>query len=120
MCLKWRQLPKPIICGVKGYTIYHGTALLAISDIAVAAEDLLYMPSLIEYNSLPWETSLNAKRSKEILFTQRFVMVSQNKIRVSPSPFISCVRVCVSVWGGGGMWSRDGSPSNTASDSADG
>ena len=75
MCLKWRQLPKPIICGVKGYTIYHATALLAISDIAVAADDLMYMPSLIEYNSLPWEAGLNAKRSKEILFTQRFVMV---------------------------------------------
>jgi enoyl-CoA hydratase/carnithine racemase len=77
MCLRWRQIPKPIVCGVKGYTIYHGTALLAIADVALAADDLRYMPSLIEYNSLPWETGLSVKRSKEILFLQRFVLAEE-------------------------------------------
>lgn len=77
MCLRWRQLPKPLICGVKGYTVYHATALLAVADVALAADDLRYMPSLIEYNNLPFEAGLNVKRSKEILFTQRFVFAHE-------------------------------------------
>jgi hypothetical protein len=91
MCLRWRQISKPIVCGVKGYTIYHGTALLSIADVALAADDLRYMPSLIEYNSLPWETGLSVKRSKEILFLQvqsEHLLAPSFSFFVFPSSFL--------------------------------
>ena len=49
MCLKWRQLPKPIVCGIKGYTIYHACAVMSCCDIILAADDAKIMPSLVEY-----------------------------------------------------------------------
>ena len=35
------------------------------------------MPSLIEYSQLPFETALDIKKAKEILFTQRFVLAPE-------------------------------------------
>ena len=79
MSLKWRRLRKPIICGIKGYTIYHGTVVSACADICIAGDDLKYMPSLVEANLFPWVTNLQAQRVKEILFTQRFVLAPEAK-----------------------------------------
>jgi enoyl-CoA hydratase/carnithine racemase len=35
MCLKWRSLPKPTICAVQGYCIYHGCAVASSCDIII-------------------------------------------------------------------------------------
>jgi hypothetical protein len=48
MCLKWRSIRKPVICAAKGFTIYHGAAVMSVADIVIAADDLKYMPSLGE------------------------------------------------------------------------
>mmetsp|Transcript_60422 Transcript_60422/g.189241 ORF Transcript_60422/g.189241 Transcript_60422/m.189241 type:complete len:219 (+) Transcript_60422:2-658(+) len=77
MCLKWRQLPKPVICGVKGFTIYHGCAVMSIADVVVAADDSKIMPSLVEYTSLPWDLALNTRKAKEIMMLQRFILADE-------------------------------------------
>ena len=74
MCLKWRDMRKPLIVGVRGYCIYHGMALLSCADVAIVAEDAKLMPGLIEYNSLPWDSGLRLRGAKEVLFLQRFVL----------------------------------------------
>lgn len=35
MCLKWRSLPKPTICAVQGYCIYHGCAVVSSCDVVI-------------------------------------------------------------------------------------
>eukprot|EP00937_MAST-01D_sp_MAST-1D-sp2_P002734 g2734.t1 len=77
MCLKWRQLRKPLVCGVQGFVIYHGCAVASCADLVVAASDLKMMPGLVEYNHLPWDLSLRVRRAKEILFLQRFVLAPE-------------------------------------------
>lgn len=54
----------------------------------IAADDLKYMPSLVEYTTLPWDLHLNARKAKEIFFSQRFVLAEEafqiglvNKVR---------------------------------------
>jgi enoyl-CoA hydratase len=54
MCLKWRSLPKPTICAVQGYCIYHACAVASSCDIILAADDAKFMPSLVEATFLPW------------------------------------------------------------------
>jgi enoyl-CoA hydratase/carnithine racemase len=46
MCLRWRSIRKPVICAAKGFTIYHGAAVMSVADIVIASDDLKYMPSL--------------------------------------------------------------------------
>jgi hypothetical protein len=67
MCLRWRQLAKPLVIGIKGYTIYHGCAVMSCGDIVIAADDSKVMPSLVEYTSLPWDLALNAKVPPSLL-----------------------------------------------------
>ena len=50
----------------QGYCIYHATALVAVADIAIAAPDLMYMPSLIEFSSLPFEVQILVQLSASI------------------------------------------------------
>lgn len=33
MCLRWRDLRKPLVAGVKGYCIYHGVAIASCADV---------------------------------------------------------------------------------------
>ena len=77
MCLRWRSLPKPIICGVKGYVIYHGTALVSVCDLVIAADNTKLMPTLAEYTTLPFDAGLAVRRAKEIMMTQRFVLADE-------------------------------------------
>jgi len=79
MCLRWRQIPKPVLCGLKGYTIYHACSMASIADIIIAADNLKYFPSLIEYNPLPWDLNLNTRKTKEIYFLQRFILAEEAK-----------------------------------------
>ncbi|TPX30582.1 hypothetical protein SmJEL517_g05886 [Synchytrium microbalum] len=77
MCLKWRQLPKPIIAAVHGYVIFHATALVSICDLVVAAEGTKFMPTMLQYCSLPYDLGLNIRKAKEIMFTQRFMLAEE-------------------------------------------
>ena len=79
MCLKWRNMRKPLVCGLRGYTIYHGCAIASCADVVIAADDLRMMPGLIEFNHLPWDLALHVRRAKEILMTQRFVLAVEAK-----------------------------------------
>lgn len=77
MCLSWRQLAKPVLGGVKGYTIYHGWAVAASCDILLAAEDVKIIPGLVEMNSLPYDLALNSRKAKELLFNRRYVLAEE-------------------------------------------
>jgi enoyl-CoA hydratase len=76
-CLRWRRLRKPIVCALRGYCIYHGTVVASCADVVLAADDLRYMPSLVEANLFPWAAGLQPQRIKHILFTQRFVLAPE-------------------------------------------
>jgi enoyl-CoA hydratase len=41
MCLRWRDLRKPLVAGVKGYCIYHGVAIASCADVGEQLRKLL-------------------------------------------------------------------------------
>lgn len=65
-CLRWRRLRKPLVVGLQGYTIYHGSVVACCADVVIAAENLRYMPSLVEANLFPWAAGLHPQRIKEV------------------------------------------------------
>ncbi|MEX1022926.1 MAG: enoyl-CoA hydratase-related protein [Dehalococcoidia bacterium] len=69
--LRWRNLPKPTIAEVKGYTIFAGVAIAATCDLVFAADDTMFLPTNYQYFHVPWD--LGVRKSKEILFESRFV-----------------------------------------------
>ena len=69
--LRWRDLPKPTIAQVQGYCIFGGYMFAAAMDLIVAAEDAMFLPSLTQYFSAPWD--LGVRKAKEILFQSRFI-----------------------------------------------
>lgn len=71
MGLRWRDLPKPTIAEVHGYCIFGGWLIASAMDIIVAAEDALFLPSMLQYFSVPWD--IGVRKAKEILFQTRFV-----------------------------------------------
>merc|ERR1719487_287560 len=78
MLLKWRQLSKPLIGGIKGFCIYHGWELASICDMLLCAENAMIMPGLVSMNgSIPYDLSLNARKAKEILMLKRFVLAPE-------------------------------------------
>jgi enoyl-CoA hydratase len=71
LTLKWRNLPKPTIAMVNGYCIYGGWMIAAAMDLVFAAEDALFLTSMLEYFSAPWD--MNPRKAKELLFESRFI-----------------------------------------------
>jgi enoyl-CoA hydratase len=69
--LKWRDLPKPTIAQVQGYCIFGGYMFAAAMDLIVAADDAMFLPSLTQYFSAPWD--VGPRKAKEILFQSRFI-----------------------------------------------
>jgi enoyl-CoA hydratase len=69
--LRWRSLPKPTIAMVQGYCIFGGWLIAAGMDIIFAAEDALFLPSHVQYFSVPWD--IGPKKAKEVLFEHRFM-----------------------------------------------
>merc|ERR550514_2218256 len=70
--LRWRDLPKPLVCKVRGYCIYGAVSLMSCADVIFAAEDAKIMPAVAEYTSWPFDTG--ARKAKELLFAgSRFV-----------------------------------------------
>jgi enoyl-CoA hydratase len=71
MGVRWRELPKPTIAEIHGYCIFGGWLIASAMDIIIAAEDALFLPSLLQYFSVPWD--IGVRKAKEILFQTRFV-----------------------------------------------
>ena len=71
MGIRWRELPKPTIAEVHGYCIFGGWLIASAMDMIIAAEDALFLPSLLQYFSVPWD--IGVRKAKEILFQTRFV-----------------------------------------------
>ena len=71
MGIRWRDLPKPTIAEVHGYCIFGGWLIASAMDIIIASEDALFLPSLLQYFSVPWD--IGVRKAKEILFQTRFV-----------------------------------------------
>ncbi|MBW2060792.1 MAG: enoyl-CoA hydratase/isomerase family protein [Deltaproteobacteria bacterium] len=69
--LRWRSLPKPTIAMVRGYCIYGGWIIASAMDIIFAAEDALFLPTHVQYFSVPWE--IGPRKAKEVLFEHRFM-----------------------------------------------
>ncbi|HKV53797.1 MAG TPA: enoyl-CoA hydratase-related protein [Candidatus Binataceae bacterium] len=69
--LRWRDLPKPTIAQVQGYCIFGGYMFASAMDLIVASDDAMFLPSLTQYFSAPWDVGV--RKAKEILFQSRFV-----------------------------------------------
>src|SRR5271168_404288 len=69
--LRWRDLPKPTIAQVQGYCIFGGYMFASAMDLIVAADDAMFLPSITQYFSAPWDVGV--RKSKEILFQSRFI-----------------------------------------------
>jgi len=69
--LRWRDLPKATIAQVQGYCIFGGYMFASAMDLIVAADDAMFLPSLTQYFSAPWD--IGARKSKEVLFQSRFI-----------------------------------------------
>ncbi len=69
--LRWRDLNKPTIAQVHGLCIFGGWMFAAAMDLVVASDDAMFLPSLLQYFSIPWDMPL--RKAKEILFQSRFV-----------------------------------------------
>lgn len=68
---RWRDLPKATIAMVHGYCIHGGCEIAASMDIIIAASDTKFLPSFVEFFTLPWE--IGVRQAKEVLFRNRFI-----------------------------------------------
>jgi enoyl-CoA hydratase len=66
LCLKWRNLPKPVIAAVRGYCIYHAMALASCADVIFVSEDAMIMSAFTEYFQQPYD--IGTRKTKELLF----------------------------------------------------
>lgn len=73
--LRWRDLEKPTIAQVHGFCIFGGWMFAAAMDLIVAADDTMFLPSLLQYFSIPWDVGV--RKAKEILYQSRFVKAQE-------------------------------------------
>ncbi|HLX38859.1 MAG TPA: enoyl-CoA hydratase-related protein [Candidatus Binataceae bacterium] len=73
--LRWRDLPKPTIAQVHGFCIFGGWMFAAAMDLIIAADDAMFLPSLLQYFSIPWD--IGVRKAKEILYQSRFVKAAE-------------------------------------------
>lgn len=83
--MRWRNLPKPTIAQVQGFCIFGGYMFAAAMDLIVAADDAMFLPSLTQYFSAPWD--LGVRKAKEILFQSRFID-AQEALRTGLANFV--------------------------------
>lgn len=69
--LRWRNFPKPTVCGVHGMCVYGGWMLAAAIDVLFVAEDANFLPSKLQYFSIPWD--IGVRKAKEVLLEPRFI-----------------------------------------------
>jgi len=68
---RWRNVPKPTIAMIHGYCIFGGWIFAATMDIIFASEDAIFLPSHVQYFSIPWD--VGPRKAKEVLFEHRFM-----------------------------------------------
>lgn len=73
--MRWRNLPKPTIAGVRGYCIFGGWIIASAMDIIYAGESAKFLGSNFQYFSVPWD--LSVRRAKELLFEGRFLSAEE-------------------------------------------
>ena len=73
--MRWRNLPKPTIAGVRGYCIFGGWIIASAMDIIYAGESAKFLGSNFQYFSVPWD--LSVRRAKELLFEGRFLTAEE-------------------------------------------
>ena len=73
--LRWRDLTKPTIAQVHGFCIFGGWMFAAAMDLVVASDDAMFLPSLLQYFSIPWDVGV--RKAKEILYQSRFVKAEE-------------------------------------------
>src|SRR5229473_5177222 len=69
--MRWRNLSKPTIAQVQGFCIFGGYMFASAMDLIVAADDAMFLPSITQYFSAPWDVGV--RKAKEILFQSRFI-----------------------------------------------
>ncbi len=77
MHLRWRNVPKPVICAVQGYCIFGGWMMASTADIIFASEDALFLGMAFQYFSIPYD--IHPRIAKELLFQSRFINARQAK-----------------------------------------
>lgn len=77
MHLRWRNVPKPMICAVHGYCIFGGWMVASTADIIFASEDALFLGAAFQYFSIPYD--IHPRKVKELLFQSRFIDAQQAK-----------------------------------------
>ncbi len=77
MHLRWRNVPTPMIAAVQGYCIFGGWMIASTADIVYAADDAMFLGSLFQYFSIPWD--IHPRRAKEMLFQGKFINGTQAK-----------------------------------------
>lgn len=77
MHLRWRNVPKPLICAVHGYCIFGGWMVASTADIIFASEDALFLGSAFQYFSIPYD--IHHRKAKEFLFQSKFIDAQQAK-----------------------------------------
>jgi len=75
--LRWRNLNTPTVACVQGYCIFGGWMIASAMDVIFAARDALFLGSLFQYFSMPWD--LSARKVKELLFESRFIDAAEAK-----------------------------------------
>ncbi len=73
--LRWRDLTKPTIAQVHGFCIFGGWMFAAAMDLVVASDNAMFLPSLLQYFSIPWDVGV--RKAKEILYQSRFVKAEE-------------------------------------------
>ncbi len=77
MHLRWRNVQKPMLAAVQGYCIFGGWMIASTADIVFAAPDAMFLGSLFQYFSIPWD--IHPRRVKELLFRGQFIDGEQAK-----------------------------------------
>jgi len=77
MHLRWRNVPKPMICAVQGYCIFGGWMVASTADIIFAGEDAKFLCSAFQYFAVPYD--IHPRIAKELLFQSRFIDAGQAK-----------------------------------------
>ena len=77
MHLRWRNVQKPTPAAVQGYCIFGGWMIASTADIVFAAPDAMFLGSLFQYFSIPWD--IHPRKVKELLFRGQFIDGEQAK-----------------------------------------
>ena len=68
---RWRRMGTPTIAAMSGYCLWGGWSLASAMDLRIAAPNVVILPHLSEFFTLPWHVSV--AKAKELLFANRVI-----------------------------------------------